>query len=92
MHDSMQVASGSVPSSKGDQLLEKGSTLVSRLSSVHSRLTTIVQRLGLSFESSPQSENEEGFGYLGRMDITLRILYDLADDIERQVETIEAAF
>ena len=81
-----------VPTSKGDQLLENASTLVTRLGDIHSKIQTTLQRLGLEFESAPASESEEGFGYLGRMDVTLRILFDITEDIERQVDVLEQAF
>jgi hypothetical protein len=77
---------------RGDELLEKGTKLIGRYSEIHSKLVTVLQRLGLQFDSAPQSELDGGFGYLGRMDISLRVLYDLADDIEKQVDTLEGAF
>jgi len=81
-----------VPTSKGDQLLENASTLVTRLGDIHSKLLTVLQRVGLGVESNLQAEAESGLGYLGRMDVSLRLLYDLADDIEKQVDALEEAF
>jgi len=93
--DSSHLRGATVPPtslSKGDALLERGSSLVTRLGQVHSKLSTVLQRVGLSCPSAPQGEHEEGFGYLGRMDMTLCILYDILDDIDKQLETLEQAF
>ena len=86
------IAVVATPTSRGDELLDRSSTLVNRYSAVRDKLSVVCQRVGLNVDTNPPSDREEGFGFIGRMDLSLRTLYDTCDDIDGYLVALDEAF
>ena len=78
--------------SRGDELLDRSSTLVKRYSDVRDKLSVVCQRVGLNVTTNQPSDREEGFGFIGRMDLSLLTLYDTCDDIDGYLVALDEAF